>query len=100
VSKKKVRENQKPERIALPATLANMSQLSEKSREMLFRCLKLNFEQGGDGTVAIDHVKNEVFIPDAGTVSGNRVDVLRLKPNLVREFAEAIAELEAAEPDK
>jgi hypothetical protein len=87
----------KPEREVLPATLDNLRTLSKRSQEMLFRCLKLNFEEGGDGTVAIDHNKKEIFIPDAGTVSGGGIEVLRLKPNLVKEFAEAIAELKATD---
>jgi len=87
----------KPEREVLPATLANLRTLSRRSQEMIFQCLKLNFEQGGDGTVAIDHDKGEIFIPEPGTVSGCGVEVLQLKPNLVKEFAEIIAELKAGD---
>jgi hypothetical protein len=87
----------KPEREVLPATLANLRTLSKRSQEMLFQCLKLNYEEGGDGTVAIDHDTKEIFIPGAKTVSGNGVEVLRLKPNLVKEFAEVIEEMKAGD---
>jgi len=100
MARKIVKSSQKPARKVLPATLANLRHLSNEDREMLFRCLKVNYEQGGDGTVAIDYRKDAVYIPDARTVSGDNVEVFRLKPDLVKEFAEAIGDLGAAEPVK
>jgi hypothetical protein len=96
--RKIVQREQKPSRSVLPATLANLNQLSREGRELMFRCLKLNYEKGGDGTVAVDYGKDEVFIPDAYTVRGGGVEVFRLKPGLVKEFAEAVEDLGAPKP--